>query len=84
MMAHDKNQRPSNEDGKATRRGFLLGLLAGLAGAAGLGAAKFGAALPGEAAPRGGSGSGSGAGKPIDNIFVPIRSSKRKAQKGGL
>ena len=77
MLRGDKNHKPVME-GSATRRGFLFGLLGGLAGAAGLTAivARFARAsslLPGTAPAQGRTSS-----KPIDNIFVPLRSPKRE------
>jgi len=77
-----KNQAPG--ENRQTRRGFLRGLLSGLAGAAGL-AAVFGGRS--SAVSLGGAADAQTprrpAGTPIDNIFVPISSPKR-LKKGGL
>ncbi len=80
MLKDDKDHKLT-EAGAATRRGFLFSLVGGLAGAAGWYALISGS----KKASAGRSGLDSvpsqAAATPIDNIFVPLRSSKRDLQK---
>jgi len=77
MLRPDKSQIDAGpEKGSATRRGFLLGLLGGLASAVGLtaAAAKSEESSPDETPPS----PGRPVANPIDNIFVPLRTTTRK------
>lgn len=81
MPERDISQKDARPEVLATRRGFLFDLLGNLAGAAALLAS---AAKPGNAALAGGDAAPGKAGTPIDNIFVPIRSSKGKTREEQL
>jgi hypothetical protein len=77
MLIDDKDHKVMEETA-TSRRGFLFGLLGGLAGTAGLSALAAGEKTKSADLA---SGSGRPVSKPIDNIFTPLPSSKREFKK---
>jgi hypothetical protein len=76
-MSRDDEGQGGTIEGAATRRGFLLTLLGGLAGAAGVSALSGSASA---AAPGTTPAPGRNAGTPIDNIFTPLRKLRSKRE----